>query len=144
MEKYKTIWWIDDTVKYILDEYEVKPSQFMSPSRKENVADARKVISYYLKLSLGLSHTDIGKLLGRVPSTIYLNMKALERLVDVDPKISRLVKYAKAHADIPKGHKYKDVIKVLKASKEKNLKRFIQAILLLKEADKQVVSEKYF
>ena len=134
MGNKQNLWWMDDVIEHILNAYGVSYRQLMSTSRKESTSDARKLISYYLNLSTGLNYTLIGKIIKKSPSSIYTYMQVLKDLRDVDKKIASMMDYIEEKSVIPKSHKYKDVIVLLKASKKTNIKAFIKAINILKEA----------
>jgi len=70
-----------DIISDVADIYGIKASDILSRRRIRRYSDARTVVCYMLHTNLGLSTTEVGKMLNRTHATvIYLNRKAADWL----------------------------------------------------------------
>lgn len=78
----------DDVIKSVCDFYGVKPTQLKGPKRDASLVRARQITMYLLKTHLGLTHVEIGNLLGgRDHTTIMHGVDKMATLVENKARI---------------------------------------------------------
>lgn len=78
----------DDVIKCVCDFYGVKPTQLKGPKRDASLVRARQIAMYLLKTQLGLTHVEIGNLLGgRDHTTIMHGVEKMTGLVENKARI---------------------------------------------------------
>lgn len=88
-EEKKTHVHADDVIDYVCSYYNIKQTQLKGPKRDASLVKARQVCMYLLKSELGLTHVEIGNLLGgRDHTTIMHGVEKIKHLVDNKEKIS--------------------------------------------------------
>lgn len=79
----------DDVIEYVCSYYNIKQTQLKGPKRDASLVKARQVCMYLLKSELGLTHVEIGNILGgRDHTTIMHGVEKMTKLVDKKEKIS--------------------------------------------------------
>ncbi len=78
----------DDVIKCVCDFYGVKPTQLKGPKRDASLVKARQITMYLLKTQLGLTHVEIGNLLGgRDHTTVMHGVEKMTSLVENKARI---------------------------------------------------------
>lgn len=78
----------DDVIKCVCDFYGVKPTQLKGPKRDASLVKARQITMYLLKTQLGLTHVEIGNLLGgRDHTTVMHGVEKMTGLVENKARI---------------------------------------------------------
>jgi chromosomal replication initiator protein len=73
----------EDIFRVVCAFYDIKPTLLRGPKRDASLVKARQVAMYLLKTKLGLTHEEIGNLLGgRDHTTIMYGVDKIEKLVD--------------------------------------------------------------
>lgn len=88
----------EDVINYVCTFYNIKATQIKGPKRDASLVRARQVAMYLLKENLGLTHVEIGNLLGgRDHTTIMHGVEKIRFLVEkkaqVSEDISGITKY---------------------------------------------------
>jgi chromosomal replication initiator protein len=79
----------DDIIDVICSFYNIKTTQLKGPKRDASLVRARQVCMYLLKHELGLTHMEIGNLLGgRDHTTIMHGVEKIRLLVDNKEKVT--------------------------------------------------------
>ena len=78
----------DDIVRYICEHFGIKATQLKGPKRDASLVRARQITMYLLKKELGLTHEEIGNMLGgRDHTTVMHGVEKMERLSTSETKI---------------------------------------------------------
>ncbi|MEN9407359.1 MAG: hypothetical protein RLZZ455_575 [Candidatus Parcubacteria bacterium] len=73
----------EDVVRTVCEFYKIKPTQLKGPKRDASLVKARQVCMFLLKTELGLTHADIGNLLGgRDHTTVMHGVDKMQNLVE--------------------------------------------------------------
>jgi chromosomal replication initiator protein len=73
----------EDVIHAVCEYYRIKPTQLKGPKREASLVKARQACMYILKKELGLTHAEIGNLLGgRDHTTVMHGVEKIESLVD--------------------------------------------------------------
>lgn len=79
----------DDVIKSVCEFYSFKQTQLKGPKRNASLVLARQVCMYLLKTELGITHLEIGNLLGgRDHTTIMHGVDKIKELVDNKAKVN--------------------------------------------------------
>jgi len=79
---------IDETARY----YSVIPEELRGPSREKNIALARQVSMYLIRILINLSLEDIGKEFNRNHSTVLSSIRKIEELLKTDPAMASTIR----------------------------------------------------
>ena len=79
-------------VNIVSEHFGISPAEIYSPNRSKNIAYPRQICMYLCRKFVGLSLTDIGKLLGnRDHSTVLHGCNTIERNLDGDPSLQSTI-----------------------------------------------------
>lgn len=78
----------DGIIKAVCSFYGIKSTQLKGPKRDASLVRARQVAMYFLKVKLGLTHVEVGNILGgRDHTTVMHGVEKVEKLLPDNPRL---------------------------------------------------------